>query len=112
MNPSETPSQRLRRQEFEQQVDRHQPYNFRVNVIEGSLFRAGLAMISVATVISAFLLELGVNKALIGLVPGLFMYYKAFIERKAGFACAIGILLFFLILGLTWINNRYVRLEK
>jgi raffinose/stachyose/melibiose transport system permease protein len=46
------------------------------------------------------------------MVPGLYMYYNAFIQRKAGYACAIGILLFFVILILTIINNKYVRVEK
>ncbi len=46
-----------------------------------------------------------------GLVPGLYMYYAAFIERRAGYACAIGILLFFVIVILTYINNKYVRVE-
>jgi raffinose/stachyose/melibiose transport system permease protein len=45
-------------------------------------------------------------------VPGLYMYYNAFIERRAGYACAIGILLFFIIVILTYINNKYVRVEK
>jgi raffinose/stachyose/melibiose transport system permease protein len=47
-----------------------------------------------------------------GLVPGLYMYYSAFIERKAGYACAIGIILFGVIVVLTYINNKYVRVEK
>ncbi len=47
-----------------------------------------------------------------GLVPGLYMYYNAFIRREAGYACAMGILLFFLILALTVINNKLVRVEK
>jgi len=46
------------------------------------------------------------------MVPGLYMYYNAFLERKAGYACAIGILMFFFILVLTLINNKYVRVEK
>jgi len=46
------------------------------------------------------------------MVPGLYMYHNAFIQRKAGYACAIGILLFFLILFLTWFNNKFVRVEK
>ncbi len=45
-------------------------------------------------------------------VPGLYMYYNAFIERRAGYACAIGILLFLIIVVLTYINNRFVRVEK
>jgi len=47
-----------------------------------------------------------------GMVPGLYMYYNAFIERKAGYACAIGIILFAVIVALTYINNKYVRVEK
>jgi ABC-type sugar transport system permease subunit len=46
------------------------------------------------------------------MVPGLYMYHNAFIEREAGYACAIGIMLFVLTLFLTWINNKFVRVEK
>lgn len=46
------------------------------------------------------------------MVPGLYMYYNAFVRREAGYACAIGILLFFVILVLTLINNKLVRVEK
>lgn len=46
------------------------------------------------------------------MVPGLYMYHNAFIEREAGYACAIGIMLFVLTLLLTWINNKFVRVEK
>ncbi len=46
------------------------------------------------------------------MVPGLYMYHNAFIEREAGYACAIGIILFAIILVLTYINNKYVRVEK
>jgi raffinose/stachyose/melibiose transport system permease protein len=46
------------------------------------------------------------------MVPGLYMYYNAFMKREAGYACAIGILLFFIILALTFINNKFVRVEK
>ncbi|MFO8006592.1 MAG: sugar ABC transporter permease [Candidatus Brocadiia bacterium] len=46
------------------------------------------------------------------MVPGLYMYYTAFIDRNAGYACAIGILLFFVIVALTIINNKYVRVKK
>jgi raffinose/stachyose/melibiose transport system permease protein len=47
-----------------------------------------------------------------GMVPGLYMYYNAFVKREAGYACAIGILLFFIILALTVVNNKLVRVEK
>jgi raffinose/stachyose/melibiose transport system permease protein len=47
------------------------------------------------------------------MVPGLYMFRKAFAEEnQAGYACAIGLLLFFVILVLTLINNRYVRVRK
>jgi raffinose/stachyose/melibiose transport system permease protein len=47
-----------------------------------------------------------------GMVPGLYMYYNAFVKRQAGYACAIGIIMFFVILILTWINNKFVRVER
>jgi len=46
------------------------------------------------------------------MLPGLYMFRKAFRDMHAGYACAIGLLLFGLILLLTLINNRYVRVEK
>lgn len=48
----------------------------------------------------------------IAMVPGLYMFRKAFAQMEAGYACAIGLLLFLLILVLTVINNRYVRVSK
>ena len=47
-----------------------------------------------------------------GLTPGLWMYNRAFIAGEFGYACAIGLILFFFILALTWVNNRYVRAER
>ena len=47
-----------------------------------------------------------------GMLPGLYMFHKAFTAAEAGYACAIGLLLFFLIVYLTVINNRYVRVSK
>ncbi len=44
-----------------------------------------------------------------GLTPGLYMYYKAFIENEYGYACAIGMLLFFVIMVLTIVNQRFIR---
>ncbi len=48
----------------------------------------------------------------VALVPGLYMFRSAFVELYAGKACAIGLIVFFFILILTEINNRYVRVEK
>jgi raffinose/stachyose/melibiose transport system permease protein len=47
-----------------------------------------------------------------GMTPGLWMYNRAFIAGEFGYACAIGMLLFTFILLLTWINHRFVRVEK
>jgi len=47
-----------------------------------------------------------------GMVPGLWMYNRAFIAGEFGYACAIGVILFAFILVLTLINNRYVRVDK
>ncbi|HUS91697.1 MAG TPA: sugar ABC transporter permease [Phycisphaerae bacterium] len=48
----------------------------------------------------------------VGMLPGLYMFHKAFTAAEVGYACAIGLLLFFLIVYLTVINNRYVRVSK
>ena len=43
------------------------------------------------------------------MVPGLWMYMNAFSFQRMGYACAIGVLLFLLILSLTILNMRYFR---
>lgn len=47
-----------------------------------------------------------------GMVPGLWMYNRAFIAGEFGYACAIGMILFAFIFALTWVNNRFVRIER
>jgi len=47
-----------------------------------------------------------------GLTPGLYMFFEAFQNQNYGYACAIGLMLFFIILFLTVVNQRYVRVEK
>jgi ABC-type sugar transport system permease subunit len=47
-----------------------------------------------------------------GMVPGLWMYNRAFIAGEFGYACAVGMVLFVFILVLTLINNKYVRVDK
>jgi ABC-type sugar transport system permease subunit len=47
-----------------------------------------------------------------GMVPGLWMYNRAFVAGEFGYACAIGMILFIVILALTVINNRYVRVDQ
>ena len=48
----------------------------------------------------------------VGLTPGLYMYFQGFIEQRYGYACAIGLLLFGIILVLTIANQKYVRVER
>lgn len=43
------------------------------------------------------------------MVPGLWMYFNAFDFERMGYACAIGVLLFLIIGGLTALNFRYLR---
>jgi raffinose/stachyose/melibiose transport system permease protein len=43
------------------------------------------------------------------MVPGLWMYMNAFSFQRMGYACAIGVILFLIILALTIINMRYFR---
>jgi ABC-type sugar transport system permease subunit len=47
-----------------------------------------------------------------GMVPGLWMFNRAFIAGEFGYACAIGMTLFVFILLLTYLNNKYVRIQK
>ncbi|CAN5635999.1 sugar ABC transporter permease [soil metagenome] len=43
------------------------------------------------------------------MLPGLWMYLNAFSFQRMGYACAIGVILFLIILTLTVINLRYFR---
>lgn len=43
------------------------------------------------------------------MVPGLWMYFNAFSFQRMGYACAIGVMLFLLILVLTGLNARYFK---
>lgn len=47
-----------------------------------------------------------------GLTPGLYMFFESFMNNNYGYACAIGLMLFFIIMFLTVINQRYVRVDK
>jgi raffinose/stachyose/melibiose transport system permease protein len=47
-----------------------------------------------------------------GMVPGLWMFNRAFVAGEFGYACALGLFVFLFILVLTWINNKYVRVQK
>ena len=47
-----------------------------------------------------------------GLTPGLYMFYQAFLNQRYGYACAIGLALFAIILVFTVVNQKFVRVEK
>jgi len=43
------------------------------------------------------------------MVPGLHLYYSAFQFERMGYACAIGLVMFIVLLGATYLNMRYIR---
>ena len=45
------------------------------------------------------------------MVPGYYMYYEAFERIRYGYTCAIGIVLFLIILIITIINNKFIKSE-
>ncbi len=47
-----------------------------------------------------------------GMSPGLYMYRTAFIDGQFGYACALGMVLFVLILAITIMYQKYVKVEK
>jgi len=73
-----------------------------------------LMIISTLQAYSHILILFGVDGGPNGklMVPGLLMFRSAFQEGRAGYACAIGLIIFFFILALTEINNKYLRVEK
>ncbi len=47
-----------------------------------------------------------------GMVPGLYMYREAFYNQRYGYACALGMVMFVLILTITIFYQKYVKVEK
>lgn len=47
-----------------------------------------------------------------GMVPGLYMYRAAFIEQRFGYACALGMVLFVILLAITIFYQKYVKVDK
>ncbi len=45
-------------------------------------------------------------------VPGLLIFRESFTHGFFGYGCTIGFVLFLLTLILTWLNNKYVRVDK
>ncbi|HLL88652.1 MAG TPA: sugar ABC transporter permease, partial [Tepidisphaeraceae bacterium] len=48
----------------------------------------------------------------VGMVPGLYMYKQAFVDGRFGYSCALGMVLFVLILGITVFYQKYVKVDK
>lgn len=48
----------------------------------------------------------------VGMVPGLYAYRKAFIENEYGYACALGMVMFVMILIITIIYQKVVKVDK
>jgi ABC-type sugar transport system permease subunit len=78
--------------------------------------RINLIFMTIATLnqYALFLLLLGPtggpgNK---GMVPGLYMYQKAFMDNEYGYACALGMVMFVLILAITIFYQKYLKVDK
>lgn len=78
--------------------------------------RINLIFMTIGTLVSyeMFLILLGPSggPGNRGMVPGLYMFSKAFMDGQFGYASALGMVLFFLILGLTIIYQKYVKVDK
>lgn len=48
----------------------------------------------------------------VGMVPGLYMYSKGFTDGEFGYACALGMVLFVIILSITILYQKYVKVDK
>ena len=47
-----------------------------------------------------------------GMVPGLYMFREAFYNQRYGYACALGMVMFVILLGITVLYTKYVKVEK
>ncbi|MBN1942832.1 MAG: sugar ABC transporter permease, partial [Phycisphaerae bacterium] len=47
-----------------------------------------------------------------GMVPGLYMFREAFFNQKYGYACALGMVMFVIVLSITIFYQKYVKVEK
>jgi ABC-type sugar transport system permease subunit len=47
-----------------------------------------------------------------GMVPGLYMYREAFYFGRFGYACALGMVIFAIVLAITILYHKYVKVEK
>ena len=93
----------------------------------GKLFRIELPLIMTQVRINLIFMTIGTFQSFIlffvlldqnggsggkGLVPGLYIYRTAFYENRYGYACALGLVLFFIVLAITIAYQKYVKVEK
>jgi len=87
----------------------------RVRTIDFPLVLGQVKLLSVLAIIGSlqgYAMQLVLTKGGPGYateVPGLVMYQEAFSYQRLGYACALGLVLFVVILALTYINLRYIR---
>jgi ABC-type sugar transport system permease subunit len=78
--------------------------------------RINLIMMTIGTLTAYefFLILLGPDggPGNVGMVPGLYMYKSAFFDSRYGYACALGMVLFVVILLLTIVYQKYVKVDK
>ncbi len=48
----------------------------------------------------------------VGMVPGLYMFREGFYNQQYGYACALGMIMFVIIMGITIVYQRLVRVDK
>jgi ABC-type sugar transport system permease subunit len=81
-----------------------------------SQVRINLIFLTIGTLTDygLFLLLLGAQGGPggVGVVPGLYMYRKAFVDGEFGYACALGIILAAIILVITVLYQKYVTIDK
>jgi ABC-type sugar transport system permease subunit len=87
----------------------------RVRTIDFPLVLGQVKLLSILAIIGSlqgFAQQLVLTKGGPGFsteVPGLVMYQQAFTYQHLGYACAIGLVLFLVVLALTYVNLRYIR---
>jgi ABC-type sugar transport system permease subunit len=87
----------------------------RVRTVDFPLVLGQVKLLSVLAIIGSlqgYAMQLVLTKGGPGYateVPGLVMYQEAFSYQRLGYACSIGLVLFLVILALTYLNLRYVR---
>lgn len=83
--------------------------------VELPMVLSQIKLVVILTIITAFqnftivLVMTGGGPGTETLVPGLHLYKNAMAYNRMGYACAIGTILFALILVLTYLNHRYLR---